>query len=548
MKNQDIFDNSKRTTKKKTNINISERGWNIIALCIMAFIINIVSIIYVLGSTDIYYWSTAESWNVAIKISEGAYRPNLWGEVYNSIINLDFNFLSALPCALFIKIFGASRLVYILSLANCYLVSAYVSIYFLAKKIGKAPIVTMFLTLFTIPAVFYMMIRGFSEIGGLFICIICINLYFDDNKRGEVIRGIVIGILLSLTVLISNIYIFFSISFITAMLAQSIIFKKRFRKSILTLCTFVLILLAFFGRYITGRITSLYGNASFDFNFFLNTKFIVRYFGLIFTLGLIASSVYISFKEKEQKTVFLWLQLVISYIMLTATRMHGQLHILLYLPSIIALFIICIRYIKKENVLVAVMALALFQTLSPLIARTQPKNVEEIKYYSILPSFSMRFENRQSSNDILELKRILDNTVGKDEYLGVLSYSDIMNADLLNNVEISLNKTQYRRDYIAFTVPCFDSIIPDISPLCNANYMLVPTMAQTVSDNQKILETATDSFLGYKNIAKAYEELYEYETHIDGVDFKLFKRIRDVNEFEKREFIQELNKRLNNNL
>ncbi len=547
MENHDIFDNFKRAPKKKVNINITERGWNIIALCVMAFIINLVSIIYVFGSTDIYYWSTAESWNVAIKIAQGAYRPNLWGEVYNSIINLDFNFLSALPCALFIKIFGPSRLVYILSLANCYLVSAYIAIYFLAKKIGKAPIVTMFLTLFTIPAVFYMMIRGFSEIGGLFICIICINLYFDDDKKGEILRGIAIGILLSVVVLISNVYIFFSISFITAMLAQSIIFKKKFRKSILTLCTFALILLVFFGRYITGRITSLYGEAGFDFNFILNTKFIVRYFGLIFIVAIIASSAYISFKQKEQKTVFLWIQLVLCYIMLTATRMHGQLHILLYLPSIIALFIICVRYIKKENILVSLMALSLIQTVSPFIERTQPKSVEEIKYYSIFPSFSMRYEKRQSSNDILALKRVLDNAVGKGEYLGVLSYSNLMNADLLNNVEISLNKHQYRRDYIAFTIPCFDSIVPDISPLCNANYMLVPTTVQTMYENQKILETATDSFLGWKNIAKAYEELYDYETYIDGVNFKLFKRIRDVNEIEKREFMQELTKKLDNN-
>ncbi len=543
MENQDIFDNFKRDEKKKKTISISKHGWNIIALFIMAIIINLVTVIYVCNSTDVYYWSTAESWNVAIKIAEGAYRPNLWGEVYNSIINLDFNFLSALPCALFIKIFGASRLVYILSLANVYLLSAYIAIYFLAKKTGKAPVVTMFLTMFTIPALFYMMLRGFSEIGGLFICIICINPYFDENKKREVLNGITIGLLLALAVLISNVYIFFSVSFITAMIAQSIILKKRFRKSILTLFAFALILLVFFGKYITGRITSLYGDASFDFNFIINTKFIVRYFGLIFTLALIASSVYITVAKKEQKTIFLWIQLVVCYIMLTATRTHGQLHILLYLPSIIALFVICVRYIEKEKILLALMALALLQTLSPFIARTQPKSVEEIKYYSILPSFSMRYDERAESGDIFTLKRTLDNVVGEGEYLGVLSYSDTMNADLLNNVELSIGEHQYRRDYIAFTIPYFDSIVPDISPLCNANYMLVPTTVQTISDNQKILETATQSFLEWKNIARAYEELYEYETYIDGVTFKLFRRFRDVNEIEKREFMQELTKK-----
>ncbi|MBR5271612.1 MAG: hypothetical protein IKV64_05445, partial [Clostridia bacterium] len=314
-----------------------------------------------------------------------------------------------------------------------------------------------------------------------------------------------------------------------------------------SILTMIVILLVFFRDYITGRIIALYGNGSFDFNFILNTKFLVRYFGLIFTLLLIGVSIYITISKQERKTVFLWLQLAVCYIMITATKMHGQLHILLYLPSIIALFVLCVKYIEKEKILLGVVALSLCQTASVFINREQPRNVEDIKYYSPLPSFSLRAPVRSSSEDILSLKHSLDNLVGEGEYLGVLSYSDSMNADMLNNVELSLNKKQYRRNYIAFTIPCFDSINPDISPLCNANYMLVPTKFQTIADNQNILVAATESFWKWENIARAYEELYEYETYIDGVSYKVFRRVRNVTDTEKRQFIQALNEKLNNN-
>ncbi len=547
MNNEEAFVEFKRVEKKKKSIRINERGWNIIALIVMALIVNVVTIIYSCVSEDIYYWSTAESWNIAIKIADGAYKPNLWGEVYNSIINLDFNFLSSLLPALFIKIFGQTRLVYLISLANCYIVSAQIAIYFLAKKIGKAPLVTMFLSMLIIPASFYMMIRGFSEISGLFISIICINLYFTNKKEKSILRAVIIGLLLALLVLISNVYLFFSISFATAMVAESIILKKKIHKSVISILAMVIILLVFFRDYITGRIIALYGNGSFDFNFILNTKFLVRYFGLIFTLLLMGASIYITISKQERKTVFLWLELFICYIMLTATKMHGQLHILLYLPSIIALFVLCVKYIEKEKVLIGVVALSLCQSASVFIKREQPQNVEDIKYYSPLPSFSLRAPVRNSSDDVLSLKYMLDNLVGEGEYLGVLSYSNSMNADMLNNVELSLNKKQYRRNYIAFTIPCFDNINPDISPLCNANYMLVPTKFQTIADNQNILVTATESFWRWENIARAYEELYEYETYIDGVSYKVFRRVRNVTDTEKRQFIEALNEKLNNN-
>ena len=60
MNNEEAFVEFKRLEKKKKSIKINERGWNIIALIVMALIVNVVTIIYSCVSKDIYYWSTAE--------------------------------------------------------------------------------------------------------------------------------------------------------------------------------------------------------------------------------------------------------------------------------------------------------------------------------------------------------------------------------------------------------------------------------------------------------------------------------------------------------
>ena len=71
-------------------------------------------------SREVYYWDNAIGYNMAAEIAEGQVSP-LWKSVYDSIINQSFNYLSALPSALFMRIFCTSHTVYILSLVNCFL-------------------------------------------------------------------------------------------------------------------------------------------------------------------------------------------------------------------------------------------------------------------------------------------------------------------------------------------------------------------------------------------------------------------------------------------
>ena len=48
-----------------------------------------------------------------------------WHNVYNSVAEQDYNYIAGLPSALVVKIFGESRLAYILGLVNLYLVTSF---------------------------------------------------------------------------------------------------------------------------------------------------------------------------------------------------------------------------------------------------------------------------------------------------------------------------------------------------------------------------------------------------------------------------------------
>lgn len=539
MKYRAIFDDVEDVEEKDGNL----KPWqiNLIVFAAIALIVNLMAVIYVNLCRDIYYWSNADYWDIARKLADGSIGMPVWKAVYQSILNGEFNYVPSLLSALFAKLFGNSRMVFILSLVNCYLIPSYILIYLLAKKLGKAPLITMLTVIFTVPVILYLTFNGFTEMGGFVLCLICFYIYFAiDEKKLSVVSYIGIGIVLSLLILWNSWYLFFSVSFITSMTAYAILFRKRPYMCLITLATAVAFLACFFNGYMFRHLLSAYGESKFEFNIILNLRVITRYLGLVFIIGMIAGSGAMV-KNNDSRPIFVWLQILICYVSFTSTKIHGQGHLLMYVPGLVILMILSVKYIKTEKLLLTVIIFALIQSASVFLPRTQPKSTEEIKHISLIPSFSMKARKRDSAYDILALKSKLDSIIPEGQYLGVLAYSDILNSDMLKNAEPSLNLKQYRIGYIANTIPYFDLPEVNLNPLCNANYMLVAYPAQYIRENQKVLRAAVDSFASWSDIAMAYEEMYEYATVIDGTEIKLYHRIRDVSGPELAQFRYKLN-------
>ena len=545
MKYRAIFDDEDdlELTPEKS---MSTAAKTMTALGVSALVLCLLAALYVSLCREIFYWSSADYWSMARRIAAGELDGRLWSTVYDSVLNSEFNYIPSLISSVFIRLFGETRLVFILSLVICYLFPSYILVYFTAKKIGKAPLVTTLISIFTMPVTIYLTFSGFTEIGGFLICTACFFLYFTkDGREPGLVRMIIIGLLLAALMLWNNWYLFFSVSFITAMIAESIIFRRKWYMRLVPLAVMIAAVSVFFEGFMFQRLLASYGGGEISFRVFDNLKLVTRYLGLIFLAGLAASSVFIGIKYKERRQVFVWLQLAVCYAAFTATRTHGQGHLLMYVPGLTVLLILTVKYIHREQTLIALCVLALIHSVNIFIPREQPKSVSEIRTLAPFPNFSMLPVTRDSAYDILSLKTTLDSVVPEGQYLGVLSYSDILNSEMLKNAEPSLGVEQQRVGYIANTIPYFDVDSGNIEPLCNANYMLVAYPAQLVRDDQNVLSAAVDSFEYWTDIASAYEEMYEYETVIDDVTVKLYRRVRNVTEFEKAAFVNKLRAMIN---
>lgn len=526
--------NDKYDLKDKAAEKAALKPWqrNVIYFLVIALIVNILAVIYITKSNFIYFWDDSTYWDISRKIAAGVFdEGGFWKNVYKSIGTQDYNYIAGLPSALLVKLFGESRLVYVLGLVNMYLIPSYIMIYLLAMKVSKAPKIATALTILLCPTMMFLAFNGFVDIGGLFICLLCFNLYYTkDGKKDGIWRYVVIGLLLVIVMLWRRWYAFFVVSFVTAMIADCVLFKRKWYNAAATVMVIGSVLVLCFRDFVIQRLMNDYGNlyAGYKFSMMTDFKLITRYFGLIYIGMLAVCSVIAAVKRKEKRTFFMWVQIVVCLFMFVSTQTHGQQHLLLYVPSLIILTLIIIKYITKEWMLIGISLLAVIHSVNVYIPRKQPSNIQEIKSLSAMPSFSMLTVRRDDTDEILALKRKLDETVYMGDSLGVLASSFTLNEDILKNVEPSLGVKTMRDNYIV-SLPQVDSRDVDLSALYNVNYVLAAFPAQThlAPGSQTVIEEAVRSFGEYTDIATAYEEVEGSETVIGDITVKLFHRVRD---------------------
>ncbi len=498
------------------------------------------AIIYIAKNKIIYYWDDANYWTVARSISDGGLAGHLWQSVYESIGNMDYNYVAGLISALFAHLFGGSRLVFVLSCVLMYLVPSVLMIYAITKKLGARPYFTVSAVMLLCPVITRLAFLGFVDIGGMLICLVCYYLYFTkEGQKQSVIKSVIIGALLVFMMIWRRYYAFFAVSFITAMIADVILFKKKWYCAAAVMLTSAALIVFCFRDFLMNILLVDYGTAYSGYKYAVSTDFklITRYFGIIFLALLAAASVYMGVKKKEYRPIILWLQIITCAAMFMATQTHGQQHLLLYLPSVIMLIILSIKHLETRNQTALVCIVALINTVNVCIPRIQPENINDISHYALAPDFSVYSEKRDDTEEILALKKKLDTLVADGGEMGVMASSLTFNDDVLRNVEISLNAVEGRRDYIK-ALPMVDSRDTDLSLMYTVGYMLVAYPAQThlADGRQTVITEGVNSFTYMTDFASAYEEVPDSATQIGDISVKLYRRTRDVTDEEKQQF------------
>lgn len=539
----------RRRASRENRERLKKNKAAVIMVAMSCLAILLGGICYVAMSRTIYSWDESTYWDLTRSLVNGELTADgFWRSVYASIGTLDYNYVAALPSALWMLIFGQSRMAFVSGLIVMYIVPSEILVYRLCIKLSKAPKAAFLIAVFIMPVTFFLAFNGFVDVGGLLIALGCYNLYYSENGVSRKhYKYIIIGILLVLIMVFRRYFAFFTVSFITAMVADCIISRRNRRNLFLLFAAAAILLVTVFRPFMINILLKNYGSiyAGYKYSPSVDMKLISRYFGMAFLIISAIVPFVSGIKRKEYRPAFLWIQIISCAAAFMAVQTHGQQHLLLYIPAFTVMTIFLVNCISKQWMLIFMCLLTVFNIGNTIIDRGTLNNIQDINHYAIIPDFSLRADKRDDAEEILTLKRDLDDIIPEWQQCKVLSSSLLLNDGILRNVEPSLGVGTYRSaDYIR-ALPEVDSRDSDrLWEIYYADYILVAFPAQThlAPGQQTITERLVESFANYTDVAQAFVEIYSFARRVGSLDVKLYQRINDVDELRQREFEAKLYK------
>lgn len=496
----------------------------IFTICAAA-LLNIIGVLYCLNMKRIFVWDNAGYFLTVQKLD--ALFPSLeyFKEVYRSVFETDYNYIIAIPSSIFCKVFGVTRLSFVLSIMNLYVLPLAFLVYKLSGSIWK----TIF-TFLALPYIIFAANTGFIDIGGVLFALLAAVLFFREKPALS-------GSLLALCVLLRRWYSFYALTFIITSLFWCIS-KRKIKDFFIQGCFFAFVLLFFAQDFVVTRLLADYSYAYSAYSLGIGTdlKIFTRYFGLLLPVFALVYSIKKSFKQE----FFMALQALLCFILFTSLQTHGQQHLALYCP---AFLIILMSAFSKKKAALCLCICCILQTASTFVPRVQPKAIGEIKGVSALPAFTLLPPVDADAESFLPVAEYVDELGSMGKTVCFLASSIEMNYDTLRNVEISLSR-KYNKDRESYYLPISDVDKRDglSHTLFEMDCVLVPSELQIhlEADEQRVISVPYKYITEGKNIGTAYEKQEKEFTLASGRKIYVYKRIRPVSTEEITELEREI--------
>ena len=478
-----------------------------------AVLLNLIGALYCLNMKRIFVWDNAGYFLTVQKLDALFPSFDYFKEVYKSVFETDYNYIIAIPSSIFCKIFGVSRLTFVLSIMNLYVLPLVLLVYKLCRSIWK----TVF-TFLALPYIIFAANTGFIDIGGVLFALLAAVLFFREKPALS-------GSLLALCVLLRRWYSFYALTFIITSLFWCIS-KRKIKDFFIQGCFFAFVLLFFAQEFVVTRLLADYSYAYSAYSLGTGTdlKIFTRYFGLLLPVFALVYSIKKPFKQE----LFMTVQGVLCFILFTSLQTHGQQHLALYCP---AFLIILLSALSRKKALVYLCICCTLQTASTFSPRVQPRGIGEIKGVSVLPTFTLLPPVDADAESFLPVAEYVDEIGAVGKTVVFLASSVEMNYDTLRNVEISLSK-KYNKDRESYYLPISDVDKRDglSASLFEADYVLVPSRLQIhlEADEQRVISIPYRYITSGKNIGTAYEKQEREFTLASGKKIYVYKRIRPI--------------------
>lgn len=496
----------------------------IFTICAAA-LLNLLGVLYCLNMKRIFVWDNAGYFLTVQKLD--ALFPSLeyFKEVYRSVFETDYNYIIAIPSSIFCKVFGVTRLSFVLSIMNLYVLPLAFLVYKLSGSIWK----TIFAFL-ALPYIIFAANTGFIDIGGVLFALLAAVLFFKEKPALS-------GSLLALCVLLRRWYSFYALTFIITSLFWCIS-KRKIKDFFIQGCFFAFVLLFFAQDFVVTRLLADYSYAYSAYSLGMGTdlKIFTRYFGLLLPVFALVYSIKKSFKQE----LFMALQALLCFILFTSLQTHGQQHLALYCP---AFLIILLSAFSKKKAAICLCICCTLQTASTFLPRVQPRAIGEIKGVSVLPAFTLLPPVDVDAESFLPVAEYVDELGSMGKTVCFLASSVEMNYDTLRNVEISLSR-KYNKDRENYYLPISDVDKRDglSHTLFEVDCVLVPSELQIhlEADEQRVISVPYKYITEGKNVGTAYEKQEKEFTLASGRKIYVYKRIRPVSTEEITELEREI--------
>ncbi len=497
-------------------------------------VLNLEAFLYCGFMKEIFIWDNAGYFTSVHQMNDLFPGAEYFRSVYHSIFELDYNYVIMLPASLMCKLFGKSRLVFILSIANFYLYPLLVLIYISGKRYFKLSIPKVIFLVLSLPYLIFVTNAGFIDIGGTIPILLATILYYFGNRDKH---SILIGILLALAIYMRRWFSFFALSFVITTLIHGIT-RKNLKPFLEITCSFAFVLLFFTQDFVSTKLMADYRHMYAAYALGIRTDFMLftRYYGVLLSavLFLYVLSKQLVHRKSFHPETFVMLQAIIMFSLFVSVQTHGQQHLALYVPVFVILFMSFMTQVNRKTGIITLAVLSSFQTINTLIPRVQPTSIQGIKRAAIIPNFSNYPTVDKNAESILPITEYMDREIGeKGKTVCFLASSLKLNYDTLNNAEISLSvKKQSGIDRSSYycTISNVDKRDGLAETLFLTDYILVPSEVQIhlAPEEQRVISVPYQEITKGIGVGTAYVKEDVSFTLTDGTEIHLYRRTRDV--------------------
>ncbi len=529
---------------------------DILVPVILAISLPLAAFLYARFSHIIYFWDNAGYWSTAQSMADLLTEEG-WGALFQdisrSITSSDYNHVIALPAGVFAALFGGSRGVFLACIALFGCAFTAILIWLLIRSRSNRPVICTLITLFSLPALFYLCLTGFVDVIGCVPALLAILLWLTSREKHDFFRFFLIGLCLAAVILLRRWFAFFALSFVLALLLENLAVRRSLIPSLAALMSCGFSLLFFFPTFVSGRLMQNYAAsyAGYDFGIVPSLLLLFRYYGVIPVLAAgIAAFLLLRHSETSHEGLFLIAQPVICFILFSRVQTLGQQHLLLFAPAFLCLSaLLSIRVLDalsrqasavplRHRITSWVILLILtIPSLSPLLPREQPGSLSEISRPALFPSFSWQPPRDDDADTILDISDQLT-SLGEEGYrIGILASSLALNESRILNAEASLNHTKPAAESRSWLsrLPAVDARDGWNDTLFECDILLTadPVQVHLAEENQQLIVLPTRSLLLGSGFGSAWQRTSDRWTLSDGTNVMLYKRIRPVTEAEK---------------